>query len=144
MSFERYQDVLIALADSTIQFVVTGGVAVALHGLERKVQDLDIVANPAADNLNSLMACLSGLGFVSTLPLPISAVVVLRTIDITGREVDINRLYRVPFRDLEARAIEVSIHGRNISVIGRDDLIAVKEARGRHYDMLDIQLLRGL
>ena len=142
MFADRYYDVLIALADSEIRFIVTGGVAVALHGFDRQVPDLDIVADPTVENLNSLMTCLFGLGFASTLPLPISTVVVLRTMDAAGREVDINRIYSIPFRELDKRAIRVSIHGRDISVIGRDDLIAVKEARGRHYDGLDVQRLK--
>lgn len=142
MFADRYYDVLIALADAAIQFVVTGGVAVALHGFDRQVPDLDIVADPTVDNLNSLMTCLFDLGFVSTLPLPLSMVVVLRTMDAAGREVDINRIYSIPFHQLNERAIRVPIHGRNISVIGRNDLITVKESRGRDYDRVDVQLLK--
>jgi len=138
-----YEDVLTALADAQVRFVVTGGVAVALHGHERRVPDLDIVVDPSPPNLDAVMACLGRLGFRSTLPLPLATLIVLRTLDTNGREVDINRIYAIAFDALLERAATVSIEGRAVAIISRNDLIAVKQQRGRDYDLEDVRLLES-
>src|SRR5687768_14933772 len=114
-----YEDVLVALADAGVRFVVTGGVAVALHGFDRPVPDLDIVVDPEPRNLDGVALCLAGMGFRATLPLPLSAVVVMRTLDGKGREVDINRIYTIPFQELAERASHVLVDLRDIAVISR-------------------------
>lgn len=139
----EYEHVLVALADANVRFVVTGGVAVALHGFTRSVPDLDIVVDPAPQNLDAVMTCLTRLGFWPTLPLPLSLVVVMRTMNTAGQEVDINRIYSVPFHELFERAAHVSISEHDIAVISRADLIAVKQQRNRDYDQDDVRLLES-
>jgi predicted nucleotidyltransferase len=138
-----YADVMTALADANVRFVVTGGAAIALHGFARPIADFDIVVDPALPNLDAVERCLAQLGFRATLPLPLSTVVVMRMLDATGREVDVNRLYPVPFASLLERASPVSVEGRSIPIASRDDLIAIKRQRGRDYDLTDIALLEG-
>ena len=134
---------LAALAGANVRFVVTGGVAVALHGFERSVPDLDIVVDPLPENLDAVMTSLARLGFLPTLPLPLSLVVVMRTIDAAGQEVDVNRIYSIPFRELAERAAHVSIGGHDIRIISRADLIEVKRRRDRDYDREDVRLLES-
>lgn len=138
-----YEDVLTALADGNVRFLVTGGCAVALHGFVRPVVDLDVVIDPAPPNPEAVMACLARAGFWPTLPLPLALVNVMRTLDGAGREVDVNRVYTIPFDTLLDRAVHVAVDGRRIAVISRDDLIAVKERRGRDYDLADVRLLQS-
>ncbi len=137
-------DVLAALADAEVRFIVTGGVAVALHGCVRPVADLDIVVEPSLANLNAVTTLMTRLGFWPTLPLPLSAVIVMRMLDSSGREVDVNRLYPVDFAGLHERATHVSLDGRSIAIVSRQDLIAIKRQRGRDYDFADVQLLEAL
>ena len=134
-------EVLAGLAAMDVRFVVTGGVAVVLHGCERAVPDLDIVVDPAPANLVLVMTCLARLGFWPTLPLPLSAVVVMRTVDAAGHEVDVNRLYAIPFEDLFQRSLPVALDGSTVRLISRSDLIAVKQRRQRDYDLTDLALL---
>jgi hypothetical protein len=136
-----YEDVLLALVDAEVRFVVTGGAAVALHGFSRPIADLDIVVDPAPRNLDAAMGCLVRLGFCATLPLPLMLVPVMRTMDADGREVDVNRLYPIAFDVLLARAVHVSQEGRQIAVVSTADLIAIKRQRGRDYDLADVRLL---
>jgi hypothetical protein len=138
-----YADVMTALADAQVRFVVTGGAAIALHGCARPIADFDIVVDPALSNLDAVERCLAQLGFRATLPLPLATVIVMRMLDATGREVDVNRLYPVPFAALLERAVPVSLEGRSIPIASRDDLIAIKRQRGRDYDLTDIALLEG-
>jgi hypothetical protein len=138
-----YEDVLTALIDAKVRFIVTGGAAVALHGFTRPVADLDIVVDPAPQNLDVVMACLARIGFYATLPLPLMLVPVMRTVSSEGREVDVNRLYPIPFNVLLGRAVHVLQEGRQIAVVSRADLIAVKRQRGRDYDLADVHLLES-
>jgi hypothetical protein len=138
-----YEHVLVALADASIRFVVTGGVAVALHGFERDVADLDIVVDPTQQNLDAVVTCLTRLGFWPTLPLPLSSVLVMRMLDSAGHEVDVNRVYAVPFHELLERAAHIPVYGRDIVVISRVDLIVVKQKRNREYDRDDVRMLES-
>ena len=136
-----YDDVLRALAAARVRFVVTGGTAVALHGLPRRVRDLDVVADPAPANLDALLVCAASLGFTATLPLPLQFVVVMRLFDPDGRELDVNRLYPIAFAELAARAVHVQVGEAGIAIASKADLVAVKRARGRDYDLEDVLLL---
>jgi predicted nucleotidyltransferase len=138
-----FEDVLTALTDAHVRFVVTGGVAVALHGCERPAADLDLVVDPSPDNLVAVMTGLARLGFQPTIPLPLALAIVLRTMDRQGREVDLNRVYTIPFEALLQRAAFVSIGGRKVAIVSCEDLIAAKQRRGRDYDLDDVRLLQS-
>jgi predicted nucleotidyltransferase len=144
MRAAAFDDVLVAFTDAGVRFVVTGGAAIALHGFDRPVADLDLVVDPAPDNLRAVARVLGELGLRPTLPLPLEMVVVMRTLDGRGREVDINRIYAIPFPELLKRASRVLVDGRNVAVASRDDLIAIKRQRGRDYDLADLRLLQDL
>ena len=47
------KDILIALAKNKIKFVLCGGVAVVLHGVERLTMDIDVAVSMDEDNLYS-------------------------------------------------------------------------------------------
>jgi predicted nucleotidyltransferase len=143
MKAHAFDDVLIAFSDAGVRFVVTGGVAIALHGLDRPVADLDLVVDPAPDNLRAVAACLARLGLTPTLPLPLDMVVVMRTMDARGREVDVNRIYPIAYAALLERAAHVGIGGRSIPIASKEDLIAVKRQRARDYDLADVRLLES-
>lgn len=136
----RFDDVLVTLIDAGARFLVTGGVAVVLHGYCRRVADLDLVADPRSADFTA--NCLASLGFVASLPLPLSMVSVMRFFDGQGREVDLNVRYPVAFPDLIARAATFPVAGRGVPVISIQDLIAVKGQRGRDYDVDDVEGFR--
>ena len=50
-----------ALAEGNVNFIVIGGFAVGAHGLPRATKDLDIVPDPAPDNLQRLARVLEAL-----------------------------------------------------------------------------------
>ena len=52
-------DLLVALTDANVEFVVIGGVAVGVHGFVRATKDLDIVPDPALENLTRLAKLLA-------------------------------------------------------------------------------------
>jgi hypothetical protein len=47
-------ELLLSLANARVEFIVIGGIAVGVHGFVRATKDLDIVPDPAAENLARL------------------------------------------------------------------------------------------
>jgi hypothetical protein len=148
------------LHERGIEHIVVGGWAVAAHGFVRVTKDLDIVPNPAAENLERLARMLQDLHAT-----------VLDTGDFKPEEVpadptsaadlamggnfclltDIGRLdvmqwlSGVDFEDLYAEldheTIESSIDGVPVRVCGLEHLLAMKRAAGRPQDLKDLEQL---
>lgn len=139
-----FEEVLVALVDAGARFLVTGGMALVLHGhADRPVADLDVVIDASSpENVDRVARCLSSLGFVQTVALPLSFVIVMRWLDGAGREVDVNIRYPIAWADLAPRARQVPVAGRLVPVIAPEDLLTVKSARGRDYDVGDAAWLR--
>jgi hypothetical protein len=55
-------ELLLALREGGVRFIVIGGVAVGVHGFVRATKDLDIVPDPEPGNLTRLAAVLRALG----------------------------------------------------------------------------------
>ena len=58
MGLERIPDVLRALAEEHVNYVLIGAVAMMAHGLVRATEDLDFFVNADADNVARLRAAL--------------------------------------------------------------------------------------
>jgi len=54
-------ELLLALRDAEVRFVVIGGIAVGVHGYVRATKDLDIVPDPRPENLTRLASLLREL-----------------------------------------------------------------------------------
>ena len=57
-------DILCVLVDQGVQFVVAGGAAVRLHGIQRMTLDLDIAVSPDQTNLRRFISVLNQLEFI--------------------------------------------------------------------------------
>ena len=66
----HYAQILTALAEARIRFVVAGGVAVVIHGVERMTMDIDVAVDFAADNLSRFVATMKQLGMQPRVPVP--------------------------------------------------------------------------
>ncbi|HOP29683.1 MAG TPA: nucleotidyl transferase AbiEii/AbiGii toxin family protein [Spirochaetota bacterium] len=64
------KDILIALAKNKIKFVLCGGVAVVLHGVERLTMDIDVAVSMDEENLYSLITVMKSLGMSPRVPVP--------------------------------------------------------------------------
>jgi hypothetical protein len=58
MSLEKIPEVLRALADERVDYVLIGAVAMMAHGLVRATEDLDFFVRPDPDNIERLRAAL--------------------------------------------------------------------------------------
>jgi predicted nucleotidyltransferase len=64
------KEILLSLSKNNIKYVVCGGVAVVLHGIERLTMDLDLSVAMDTDNLTILLSVLNELGMVPRVPVP--------------------------------------------------------------------------
>ena len=139
---EIYGDVFDRLERDEVRYIVIGGVAVVLHGHVRPIADLDIVVDPAPREAERALSTLARCGFVPSLPLPLAMVSVLRMFDRSGREVDLNVRYHIPFDDLWAGAQRVPV-GAGVAprVASLDHLLRAKRITARPHDLEDIDAL---
>jgi hypothetical protein len=154
-----YHDVLAALSEGRVRFVVVGGVAVNLQGVPRFTSDLDLAVALDGDSLASAGRILHGLGLRNRLPvrdeeLALPGVVRgwiaernLRAFTFVDpkdplREVDIVLASPVPFEEMERTADRLSAGGLTLAVASIDVLIRMKQGTGRSQDASDVDALR--
>ena len=114
-----FLEILNALHDRHVEFVIVGGVAAALHGGSRVTFDLDLVPRESDAFRTQARGMLA-----------------LSTTDGDTR--------CIGFDELRRRAVEVTVGQRIFLVASIDDLIAMKERAGRPQDLLDIAELRNI
>jgi hypothetical protein len=141
---EAYGDVFERFERDGVRYVTVSGVAVVLRGHVRPVADLDIVIDPAPEESRRAMHSLSLLGFVPSIPLPLSMLTVLRMFDQTQREVDVFVRYHILFADLWAGSELISVGDRPARVASLEHLLRAKRVNGRPHDLSDIEALLAL
>lgn len=153
------------LNEAEVRFVIVGGLAVGAWGYVRGTDDVDIVPDPSAENLERLAIVLEELG----------GRVVIRehTLDPSGREVvkerkltppairtflrtgdktlvrteigEVDVLQGLPqiprFAELAPRAKQTELEGVSMLVCSMEDLLAMKRAANRPEDQIDIRAL---
>jgi len=154
-----YHDVLAALSQGGVRFVVVGGVAVNLQGVPRFTSDLDLAVALDGDSLASAARILHRLGLKNRLSvrdeeLALPGVVRgwiaernLRAFTFVDpkdplREVDIVLASPVPFDEMEQTADRLTAGGLTLVVASIDVLIRMKQGTGRSQDASDVEALR--
>src|SRR5690606_15851511 len=59
---EDFADLLRALMDAEARFVIVGAHALAVHGIPRATQDLDVLVEPSAGNAERVLTALVRFG----------------------------------------------------------------------------------
>jgi hypothetical protein len=65
-----YADILESLAKANVRFVLAGGVAVVLHGVERMTMDIDVAVDMSSDNLRRFLSVMKAQGMKPRVPVP--------------------------------------------------------------------------
>lgn len=146
--------ILLALAEAEVRFLIAGGLAVQAHGYMRTTLDVDIIPRPDTENMARLVLVLKDLDAAAVddrgnrLPLDYShpESLALGNYFLTTRFGALD-LFNGPRPDLKAwtrldeAAIEITLTGKAIRVIGKDDLLRMKREAGREKDLADIAAL---
>ncbi|HDL17518.1 MAG TPA: hypothetical protein ENH29_00520 [Bacteroidetes bacterium] len=59
--FDEFIRVIKVLEEKNVEYVLIGGVAMVLHGLERLTRDIDIFINPSKKNISNLQKALNSI-----------------------------------------------------------------------------------
>lgn len=160
-TMQAIERVLLALEEAGVRYVVVGGVAVVLHGHLRTTAGLDLVVGLDPDNARAAVAALAALGYRPRVPVDAGQLADAgarrRWVDEKGLtvlsfwsdelpelEVDVFVTEPFDFAGVLARAPRVALDEVETTVIGLDDLIALKTAAGRPNDLSDVEALRAL
>ena len=146
-----YIDLFSALQRHQVQYVLIGGLAVSLHGVERTTMDIDITVAMQPDNLKALIEMAQALKLKPVLPVPIESLLdlnllkkwhdernlkafALKTDELAGVTLDILLFPPIDFTGMHKRAVIFDVANTQIKVAAIDDLIAMKSAVGRPID----------
>ncbi len=146
---QDFRDLLSALCDAGVEFVVVGGHAVAFHGHPRATKDLDVLVRATRANAALVYRALASFGA------PLSAFEVsegdfasydgVLQIGVPPLRIDIiNRADGITFDQAIAERTAFELEGRAIPVIGREALIKNKLASGREQDRADVAALEQI
>ena len=154
-------DLFGALARHRVRYVVVGGLALNLHGVERATMDVDLAVALDVPNVEAAIDAFETLGLVPVAPVKIQeardpdtlrrgrrdknmVAFGLRPGRGAGPTVDCLIDPAVPFATLVGNAITKSIGELRVPIASIDDLIALKRAAGRAIDLADIEALERL
>ncbi len=140
-------DLLAALLDARARFLVVGAHALAVHGVPRGTQDLDVWIDPDPANVERVWQALADFGA------PLAGLGVtrddLRRVDtvvqlgLPPNRIDLlTSISGIPdFAAAWAARAEHELRGRRVPFLGRDALIRNKRASGRRKDLADVEAL---
>jgi hypothetical protein len=149
------------LSNGKIDYVLVGGLAVALHGYQRVTMDVDVALALDDENLAKFVDCARNANLKPVLPVPIDSLRDAALIDQWHREkgmlafalrgpermatvIDVLVRPVVSFDELKRNAVTKHIGPLSIPVASIDDLITLKMGTGRNKDVLDIEELRKI
>lgn len=143
---EDFLDMLRALIEADVEFVIVGAHALAVHGVPRATGDIDVFVRPSKENARRVMSALRAFGA------PTSAHGVSQSDFETGgnvyqiglppRRIDLlTEISGVEFDEAWGSRVSVERSGLPLSFIGREALIRNKRASGRDKDLVDVKTL---
>ena len=156
-----YLDLFDALKKFDVDYLLIGGLAVSLHGVERATMDVDITVAMQSENLEGLLQCAKSLQLTPVAPVPLESLTnlallrqwhteknmlafALRTPDLAGVTIDILLFPPLDFHEMHTRAVQFNFGEVTVAVACVDDLIAMKRAAARPIDLSDIEHLEKI
>ena len=144
---EDYRDMLHALTDEKVRFILVGAYALAAHGYPRATMHIDIWVMPSPDNADAVLRALSRFGA------PLNNLTkedllkdgTIFQIGVAPRRIDIiTTVTGLQFENTYQNSISVNIEGIEVRIPSIDDLILNKRATGRTKDLADAEALESL
>ncbi len=160
MSQNHLTDFLVELAKNEVRFIICGGVAAVLHGVERMTLDLDITIDMEYSNIVKFLSVVKHLQLVPRAPIPCETLLDPEKIKVLIEEKNA-RVFTFTDKEKPWRQIDVFltddnaynriisdteimiIGGYRMQVVTKERLIQMKQAITpvREKDIHDIQIL---
>ncbi len=157
------EEILVGLKEHNIKFIVCGGVAAVLHGVERMTMDIDLSLDFDKTNLEEFLIVMKKMNFKPRVPIPPEEIldplkrkqmieeknaIVFTFIDPDNpfRQIDIFLEENKSFKQLSNHIEKISIGDMEIDVLSIEKIIDMKKEidppRGK--DLLDISELQNI
>lgn len=144
---EDYKDMLQALSDEKVKFLLVGAYALAAHGYLRATMDIDIWVMPSPQNADAVLRALHRFGapLHNLTNADLQAAGTIFQIGVAPRRIDIiTTASGLQFEETFKRSLPVEIEGIELHIPSLDDLICNKRASGRTKDLADVEALEAL
>lgn len=153
-----YDNLFYKLYSNKVKYVLAGGYALNIYGINRTTYDIDIIVELSEQNLKKLIKVLKDLDMVSQLPVKIDDIKSkeIRNSWINERNMIVFSLYQkdkpyhvidifikelLNFDGIYKRRKIIKYNDFEIYAINKDDLINLKSIAGRKKDLNDIEEL---
>jgi len=139
-----FAELLAAFADADVRYLIIGGYAVGYHDRPRTTKDLELLLDPAPENLQRTCDALKHFGAPASV---IADLVAAKDDEIVWMGIPplrvdfLRQAAGVSFRDAWARRVIDEWNGVRVSIIAFDDLVEAKRAAGREQDLIDARNL---
>lgn len=154
----QFVELFQSLHEAEVRYVLVGGLAVRMHGVDRSTLDIDLVLAMDDANLSRFIEMAKRLNFIPNIPVPMDALKSPEQIDQWHREkgmvvfsfhapgadlnvIDVLVKPVVTFEELAADSTKAAFMGRTVMIASKRHLIRLKSDTGRLKDQQDIQVL---
>jgi len=144
---EDYRDILHALSEEKVRFILVGAYALAAHGYPRATMDIDIWVMPSPENAEAVLRALSRFGA------PLHNLTredllkdgTIFQIGVAPRRIDIiTTASGLQFEPTYRNSISINIEGIEVRIPSIEDLILNKRSTGRTRDLADAEALESM
>ena len=144
---EDYKDMLRALCDEQVRYLLVGAYAMAAHGYPRATMDIDIWIMPSPENVDGVLRALRRFGapIQNLTREDLLASDTIFQVGVAPRRIDIiTAVSGLRFEETYSRSMAVDLEGIEIRIPSLADLIRNKRASGRTKDIVDAEALEEL
>jgi hypothetical protein len=156
-----FVEVIEAMNQAGVDYVVVGGVATVLHGHPRTTGDIHLVISLEPANTSLALEKLASLGYSPAVPVEAAdfndedkrrdwietkgmLVLPFRSANRSLAEVDLFARHPIPYEELSAGATVVDVGSTRVRVCSLDHLIQMKTGTGRSRDEEDVKRLTAI
>jgi len=146
---QAHQEMVFALLDHQVDFLLIGGYAVIFHGYVRTTGDMDIWVRPTNENKKRLLDVLAKMDFDAESILMLDRLdfteVVVFHIGMEPERIDfLSKVQGLDFESAFAQKVTLRIDNYEIPFLRLDDLIVSKLFANRLKDQADVENLKKI
>jgi hypothetical protein len=159
---DKLFDLLQDFANASVKFVVCGGVACVLHGVERSTYDLDVAVDFGSENLKRIIEVTKKHNLIPRIPEPVEnllskekrqewvekkgALVYTFVSNMNPLQIDIFLKYPIDFENLYNNSDKMKIGNTEFLISSKEDLVFAKKNIEpiRDKDLIDIKELEKI
>jgi hypothetical protein len=141
---QDFRDLLAEFNAASVEYLVVGAHALAVHGFVRATKDLDVWVRPHAANASRVIAALAAFGapLHDLTAADMAAAGTIFQIGVAPIRIDvITSVDGLVFEEAWASRVQAPFADQTVPVLSREDLIKNKRAAGRDQDLIDVKWL---